>query len=109
MTNRQSGSLIFSQRPALTVIRSQLSLNEKKYERVHSCNLFGHSCKTRCQTIMAIVTSNVNFITRVKIHFDASAGLLLLYLYQHMQIYIRFSISIGVPVTLEPTFIETLT
>ena len=29
---------------------------------------------------MAIVISIVNFITRVKIHFDASAGLPLLYL-----------------------------
>ena len=36
---------------------------------------------TRCRTIMAIVISIVNFITRVKIHFDASAGLPLLYLY----------------------------
>ena len=60
---------------------------------------------TRCQTIMVIVISIVNFITRVKIHFDASAGLLLLYLYQHMQLYICFSISIRVPVTLEPIFI----
>ena len=54
---------------------------------------------------MAIVISIVNFITRVKSHFDASVGLLLLYLYQHMQIYISFSISIRVPVTLEPIFI----
>ena len=30
---------------------------------------------------MAIVISIVNFITRVKNHFDASVGLLLLYLY----------------------------
>ena len=60
---------------------------------------------TRCQTIMAVVISIVNFITIVKIPFDASAGLLLLYLYQHMQIYICFSISIRVPVTLEPIFI----
>ena len=53
---------------------------------------------TNCQTIMAIVISIVNFMTRVKIHFDASAGLL--YLYQHMQLYICFSISIRVPVKL---------
>ena len=58
---------------------------------------------TRCQTIMAIVISIVNFITKVKSHFDASVGLLLLCLYQHMQIYISFSIR--VPVTLEPIFI----
>ena len=55
---------------------------------------------TRCQTIMAVVISIVNFITRVKIHFDASAGFLLLY--QHMQLYICLSISIRVSVTLEP-------
>ena len=60
---------------------------------------------TRCQTIMEVVMSIVNFITRVKIHFDASTGLLLHYLYQHMQTYICFSISICVPVTLEPIFI----
>ena len=59
----------------------------------------------RCQTIMAIVISIVNSITRVKINFDASAGFLLLYLYQHMQIYISFSRSTRVPVTLEPIFI----
>ena len=70
-----------------------------KYDFVSS------KCGTRCQTIMAIVISIVNFITRVKIHFDASAGLLLIYLYQHMQIYICFSISIRVPVMLEPIFI----
>ena len=56
---------------------------------------------TRCQTITASVISIVNFITKVKSHFDASVGLLLLYLY--MQIYISFSIR--VPVTLEPIFI----
>ena len=60
---------------------------------------------TKCQTIMAAVISIVNFITRVKSHFEASVGLLLLYLYQHMLIYISFSISIRVPVTLEPIFI----
>ena len=60
---------------------------------------------TRCETIMAIVNSIVNFITRVEIHFDASAGLLLLNVYQHMQLYICFSISIRVPVTLKPIFI----
>ena len=64
---------------------------------------------TRCQTILAIVISIVNFITGVKIHFDASVGLLLLYLYEHVQIHICLSISIRVPVTLEPIFIEKLT
>ena len=40
---------------------------------------------TRCQTIMAFVISVVNFITRVEIHFDASAGLpLLAYANLHM-------------------------